>query len=145
LAFAPDGTLADGTQAGTVEWWNPRTGKQIRPALVAATTAVESIAFDRTGQRLATAGLGQGAVTLWLASTLQQQRAALETDPGTTSNVAFERSGGGLLAMDSDGNALTWPTSLTAWEQHACAVAGRSITRAEWSQLNTGRPYSSVC
>jgi WD40 repeat protein/DNA-binding SARP family transcriptional activator len=57
LAFAPNGTLATGTYAGVVQLWNPSTGDAIGHPVLAAAAPVDSIAFDRSGQRFATADL----------------------------------------------------------------------------------------
>jgi WD40 repeat protein len=145
MAFAPDGTLATGTPAGTVQFWNPASGREIGSPLVVGSTAVTSIAFDASGARLATAGRGEGTVKLWFASTLQQQGPALSTDPGATAAVGFEPGADRLLAVDDTGHAVSWPMSLQAWEQQACTVAGRNLTRQEWSSLGIGRPYRMVC
>ena len=145
LTFAPDGTLANGTPAGTVELWNPVTGKQIGGSLGVATAPVTSIAFDPTGHLFATASRGEGTVKVWFTAALRQQGGALSTDPGTTSTAVFEPGGARLLAVNDHGDAFTWPMSPTAWEHQACAVAGRNLTRQEWSVLATGRAYSTVC
>jgi DNA-binding SARP family transcriptional activator/WD40 repeat protein len=145
LAFAPNGTLATGTQGGIVQLWNPVTGDQARGAAVAAAGLVTSIAFDSTGQRFATTGGEDGTVKLWSTSSLQQEGAALNTDPGARTAAAFEPGGAGLLVVDDHGNGFTWPTSLPAWEQRACAVAGRNLNAAEWSQFLAGHAYQKVC
>ena len=31
------------------------------------------------------------------------------------------------------------------WEQHACSVVGRDLTRAEWALYLPQRPYESTC
>lgn len=49
------------------------------------------------------------------------------------------------MAVDDDRGAFAWPASLTAWQQDACALAGRNFTRSEWSQFVAGPPYTSVC
>ena len=145
LAFAPDGTLATGTLGGIVRLWNPITGDQIGHPLVAGAAPVTSIAFDPTGQWFATTGGHDGTVKLWLSSTLQQEGAALNTDQGAASTAAFEPGGTGLLVIDDHGNGFTWPTSLAALEQRACAVASRNLTREEWTRYLTGRSYTRVC
>lgn len=145
LAFARDGTLAAGTLAGTVELWNVRTGQREAPPLVAATAPITDISFDPAGTRFATTGGQDGAVKLWFTSTLQQEGPALTTDPGSTSASAFEPGGAGLVAFDGVGGAFTWPTSLAAWERHACAVAARNLTRQEWARFVPELPYSTVC
>ena len=144
LAFAPDGTLVAGTPAGTVERWNPRTGDEIGSPLVAAASPVTSIAFDPSGASFVTAGEGSGAVKLWLSSKLQQEGPTLNTDPGATSTVAFEPHGDRMIAVDDHGRAVTWPTSISAWERSACAVAGRNLTPGG-GQLITGPSYAPVC
>ena len=145
LAFAPDGTLANGTAAGTGEFWNPTTGNQLGLPLVAGATAVANIAFDPSGQRFVTAGLGDGTVKLWFTATLQQQGSVLSTDQGATATAAFEPDANHLIAVDDAGNGFRWPTSIAAWERQACGVAGRNLSRQEWSQRIIGHPYAPIC
>jgi DNA-binding SARP family transcriptional activator/WD40 repeat protein/energy-coupling factor transporter ATP-binding protein EcfA2 len=145
LAFAPNGTLAVGTDVGSVQLWNGGTGKPLGAPVFVSTAPVTDVAFDTTGQHLATSGDQDGAVKLWFASTLQQEGSPLTTDPDSSASVAFAAGTGDLLAVDDHGHGFTWPMTLAAWEQHACAVAGRNFTRAEWTRLGTGRPYTAVC
>jgi len=105
---------------------------------------VTSIAFDPTGQRFATTGQ-DGTVKLWSSATLQQEGTALNTQPGVATTAAFLPGGKRLLVVDDQGSGFTWPTSLAAWEQRACAVAGRNLTRAEWTRYLPGHPYTRVC
>ena len=145
LAFAPNGTLATGTQGGIVQLWNPVSGDQAAGPVAVAAGPVTSIAFDPTGQRFATTGGQDGTVKLWASSTLQQEGTALNTEPGTATTAAFQPGGKHLLVIDNHGNGFTWPTSLAAWEQRACTVAGRNLTRAEWTRYLPGHPYTRVC
>jgi WD40 repeat protein/DNA-binding SARP family transcriptional activator len=145
LAFGPKGILAEGTLGGTVELWRFATGKRVVASpLLADSVAITSVAFDPTGRRFATAGSGDGTIKVWFTAGLQQE-ARLATDPDATSAAAFEPGGKALLVVDDHGGAFTWPTSLTAWQQDACALAGRNLTRAEWTQFVAGPRYTSVC
>ncbi len=145
LAFGPKGVLAEGTLGGTVELWRPATGKRVVASpLLADSVAITSLAFDPTGRRFATAGSGDGTIKVWFTAGLQQE-AKLASDPGATSAAAFEPGGKALVGVDDQGGAFAWPTSLTAWQQDACALAGRNLTRAEWTQFVAGPPYTSVC
>jgi WD40 repeat protein len=145
IAFAPDGTLATGTIGGTVQLWNPISGKQVAGPLSVTAGPVSSIAFDPSGRRFATTGSQDGAVKLWSASTLQQEGTALDTNEGAASTAAFAPNGRQLLVTDNRGGAFTWPMSLAAWERRACAIAGRNLTRAEWDRFLPGRGYARVC
>jgi WD40 repeat protein len=106
---------------------------------------VTSIAFDPTGQRFATTGGQDGTVKLWSSSTLQQEGTALNTEQGAATTATFQPSGKRLLVIDDHGNGFTWPTSLAAWERRACTVAGRNLTRAEWTRYLPGHPYTRSC
>jgi len=145
-AFSPDGTmLATGTQAGIVQLWDPATGAQIgHPALVAA-APVASIAFDPTGETFATAGGSDGLAKLWTIRTQQQFGATFPGDPGHWGNARYTPDGSKLIVVYEDGKGFVWPVSPRAWEDHACAVAGRNFTREEWSRFVGGRRYLNVC
>ena len=85
------------------------------------------------------------AALLWFSSTLQQAGTALHTDQGAASSATFDPRDRSVLVIDDHGTAVTWPTSLAAWEQRACAIAGRNLTRPEWNQFLPGHEYATVC
>ena len=145
LAFASDGVLATGTAGGIVQLWNPTSGQQLAGPVAVAAGPVTGIAFDPGGERLATTGGQDGRVRLWFASTLDQVGTALNVDQRAGSSAVFNPEDNSLIAVDDRGNAFTWPTSLAAWEQRACAIAGRNLTRQEWRRLLPGRNYAKVC
>ena len=145
LAFARDGTLATGTLNGTVQLWNPVSGDQVAGPLPVTSGPVSSIAFDPGGPRFATTGGQDGAVKVWSSATLQQEGAQLNTNQGAASNAAFDPNGRRLLVIDDQGTAFSWPMLLAAWEERACSIAGRNLTRAEWDRFLPGRDYARVC
>jgi WD40 repeat protein len=145
VAFAPNGTLATGTAAGTVDLWNAVTGQQTAPALIAASASITSLSFEPRGQRFATAGYQDGAVKLWFTATLQQEGPALRTDAGPAAATAFGARGRGLVTVQDGGRAFVWPTALSDWERRACLVAGRNLTRQEWVRLVARPRYATVC
>jgi len=145
LAFGPRAILAGGTLGGTVELWDAATGKALAGPLPADSAPITSVSFDPTGRRFATAGEGDGTIRVWFTEGLQQEGTRLGSDPGATSAVAFEPGGKVLLAVDDHGGAFSWPASLAAWQQQACSLAGRNLTRAEWAQLVAGPRYTTVC
>jgi WD40 repeat protein/DNA-binding SARP family transcriptional activator len=145
VAFGTGDTLAAGTIGGAVELWDAATGEKLVPALFADTAEITDVAFDQSGRRFVTTGDEDGTIKLWFTAGLQQEGPRLAADPDSTSAAAFEPGAGGLLVVDDRGGARTWPTSLVAWEQRACSVAGRNLTRAEWAELVGGPRYTTVC
>jgi WD40 repeat protein/DNA-binding SARP family transcriptional activator len=145
IAFDPKGILAEGTLGGTVELWNPATGRRVAAPLLADSVAITSVAFDPSGRRFATAGSGDGTIKMWFAAGLEQEGARLTSDPGATSAAAFAPGGNALLVVDDHGGAFAWPASLVAWQQDACTLAGRNLTPAEWAQFVSGPRYTAVC
>ena len=43
------------------------------------------------------------------------------------------------------GDAFDWDVSPGRWTDHACAVAGRTLTRQEWTEFLPRRPYRPAC
>ena len=103
LAFAPNGTLATGTDSGLVQLWNPATGDPIGHPVLAAAAPIASIAFDRSGQVFATAGGPEGGLKLWFTSSLQQDGATLDPEQGTWGNAQFTPNGQLLLSVNANG------------------------------------------
>jgi WD40 repeat protein len=128
-----------------VQLWNPTTGTEVgRPTLVAV-APVASISFDATGDTLATTGGSGDPAKLWRTSTLQQFGATFPGDPGQWGNAAYTPDGSRLVVSYEDGTGDVWPTSLAAWEQHVCAVAGRNLTDEEWRRFVGSRSYAKTC
>jgi len=145
LGFSHDGILETGTYKGIVQSWSVRTGKEIGRPLLATPAPVSSIAFEPRTDIFATGGGSGGFVKLWDAETLQQIGSAFPGSPGRWASVAFTPDGSRLVTIYDDGRGAVWPVSLAAWKAHACQVAGRNLTREEWSRFVTGRPYAKVC
>jgi hypothetical protein len=51
-----------------------------------------------------------------------------------------------VLVMNANGEADRWPASLSAWEDHACAVGRRNFTAPEWAQfVGPAYPHRGPC
>ena len=57
----------------------------------------------------------------------------------------FTPDGAYLFAITDAGRAYRWDMRPSAWARHACAVAGRTLTRAEWHDALPGRDYAPAC
>jgi WD40 repeat protein len=142
--FAPDGSLATGTVGGTVEMWDPTTGRRLAAPLLADSEPITSVAFDAGGRRFVTTGYQDGKIEVWFTDGTQQQGPRLQSGPSATSTAVFDSAEEALLVVDDHGDAFTWPTSLTAWEQRACSLASRATTAAS-ARLAGATRYASVC
>ena len=143
-AFSPDGkTVATGGLSGVVRLWDESTGRQIRRFLAAA-GAVLSVFFDPTGELIVTAGT-DGTTRLWDAATGKQFGATLPGVDNVWAVADFTHDGSRIVVVYSNGQAFVWPARWQLWGAHACAVAGRQLTRDEWSAFVPDRPYVPVC
>jgi len=57
----------------------------------------------------------------------------------------YTPDGSNLIVVYGNGKGFVWPVSVRAWEDHACAVAGRNLTREEWARFVGDRNYATVC
>jgi hypothetical protein len=109
-------------------------------------------AFVHGGRRIAILSVpsptarGPASLDLWDATTL-------ETVGG---RVTFAMNGWGegegdaspdgtKLISHTDRGAVLWELDPRNWEELACRIAGRNLTRAEWNQYLPGRDYHRTC
>ena len=57
----------------------------------------------------------------------------------------FTPDGAFLFATTDAGQAYRWDVRPSSWARHACAVAGRTLTRSEWNDVLPGRDYAPAC
>ena len=63
----------------------------------------------------------------------------------THGDEAFTPDGSSIVTVNDRGRAVLWDVRPTSWARHACEVAGRTLTRAEWKQYLPGRSYHPAC
>jgi WD40 repeat protein len=93
------------------------------------------------GRTLATGG-ADGAVRLFDLPSQQPLGAPLPAVPDHAAVPVFTPDGAYLLAITDTGRAYRWDVRPASWERQACAVAGRTLTRAEWADALRERPYA---
>jgi WD40 repeat protein len=145
VAFSPDGKLlATGGGSGLVRFWDAEKGKQVGGSLLASAGYVLSVAFDPSGKLLTTAGT-DGATRLWDVRDRTAVGSPLPIIRNISAESAFAPSGDKIVTVYASGQAFSYDLRASSWDKRACAVAGRSLTRAEWAQYLPGRPYRPAC
>jgi WD40 repeat protein len=151
LTFSPDGsTLATTDWSGSVDLWNPKTGKMLGGPIPNPSQSVPaSVAWSPDGRTIA---LTDGDATLRLFDVATRQEVGPPFQLGTPSTrigystyAAFTPDGAHVVVTNDTGQTWIIPATLKAWEARACAVANRNFTRAEWKQFLPGTPYRQIC
>jgi WD40 repeat protein len=100
------------------------------------------VAWSADG-RLAS-GSGFGAIILWDLERGQPAFTLPET-LDSVDNLAWSPEGR-LAATSGEGAPIqVWETDPDAWVEEVCRRAGRDLTRAEWEQYITWKPYERTC
>jgi WD40 repeat protein len=142
VAWSPGGRLASGSSDGTVILWDLERGQAARILEGHIEfEGVNSVAWSPDG-RLAS-GSDDGTAIVW---DLERSQAVQILESGTESVSSVTWSPDGRLAVGSgDGTVQVWETNPDAWVEQVCRRAGRDLTRAEWEQYITWKPYERTC
>ena len=143
--FSPDGRLLVLTDnEGRAQIHDGRTFAARGPALIGHAGAVFTADFSPDDRLLATSST-DGTVRLWDTATGRPVGAPLPGLPNVALGAAFVRGGTHLAAVHGGGRGYLWDIRPSSWEQLACEVAGRPLTRREWQEALPGREYEPAC
>jgi WD40 repeat protein len=147
VSFSPDGRLvAVGYPHGRSQLWSTATWKPVSRLLVGDVGEIYALAISPDGSTLATGSLDR-TVRLW---DIESEQAIGGPLPGPGPGVGavapyFTTAGTGLIAAYDTGLAYRWDLRPESLARHACQVAGRRLTRAEWEEFLPGREYDPAC
>ncbi len=144
IRFSPDGKeIATGDLPGNVDFWDPATGRQSRRTLGGQGGIVNSVTFDPTGTQVIAAS-ADGKLRLWdLASGKLVGTPLPGADTGGSG--VFFSDGKQVIAVFPSGKGIIWNVDPAAWKTHACRLAHRNLTPAEWRDFLPQRRYRAVC
>ena len=86
-----------------------------------------------------------GTVRLWDIGSEQPVGAPLPGLGGRRNVAMFTPDGDALIAGYDTGRAFRWDIRAESLIRHACGVAGRRLTRTEWTEFLPGRDYDPAC
>ena len=143
--FSPDGRfLALGNRFGQAQVWSTANWKPLTRWLTGDAGGIITGQFSPDGDTLAT-GSDTGNVQLWDIESGQAVGPPLPGGTRTGVLPYFTPDGNGLIASYASGRAIMWDIRTASLTRHACEVAGRQLTRAEWAEHLPGREYDPAC
>jgi hypothetical protein len=76
-----------------------------------------------------------------------QLRSSLPIKPNAIlgTDADFSPDGKQLLMTMGDGRGIIWDVDPESWKRRACAIANRTLTRAEWDEFMPAQPYEPAC
>lgn len=145
LRFTPDARYLVGVGGkGWARAWSTSTWRPAGRRLGGHTGLVFWQSISPDSRTLAT-GATDGTIRLF---DLRRQRplgAPLPALPNRQAVPQFSADGASLFVLTDGGRGYSWDVRPSAWARHACAVAGRRLTRAEWREVLPGRDYAPAC
>ena len=142
--FSPDGRfLVGGSLDGWTRVWSTANWRVSRK-LGTRAGSTPWLSITRDSRTLATGGT-DGTLQLYDLRTQRAIGAPLPGLPNHPTAPLFTPDGAYLFAITDAGRAYRWDIRPSSWERHACAVAGRTLTRTEFSDALPGRAYEPAC
>lgn len=153
VALSSDGKiLASGSVDKTIRLWDVATRQPLGSPLAGHSGAVRSVAFSADGLTLASSG-DDNTIRLWDVTTRQPLGPPLIGHGDAVLSVALSADGKTLVSGSEDNTVRFWDmtahpllrSDFDSWEERACFIANRNLTRAEWQQYMGDELYRATC
>jgi WD40 repeat protein len=136
--------LATGGADTLVHLWDVSTGKLLRELEQNVGNAVWALEFSPDASVLAISG-GDPYASLWDVATGEQLGPRLGGVGSREATIDLSSDGRRLLMTHGDGKGAIWDVDPKSWARRACTLANRTLTRAEWEEFLSERPYEPAC
>ncbi len=145
VAFDPSSSLLSlgGTDA-EADLVDTANGRTVARLLAPTHRELQAAAFSHDGQLLAL-GAWDGSISVWDVHARLALGERLRGHHALVLSLTFSPNDDTLISSSQDTTVAFRSLDSTMWERQACAIAGRNLTRAEWSLFLAGRDYRSTC
>jgi WD40 repeat protein len=145
MPFSPDSmTLALGSDDDTVILWDVATHQPIGAPFIGHTGPVSNVTFSPDGKTLASVNDGN-TIILWDVAMRTALSTPLIGHANSVNSMVFSPDGRSLASGGRDHTVVLWDVDPASWRTRACEIAGRNLTRTEWTQYLFGEPYRATC
>jgi len=145
VGFSPDGrSLIAKDRHGRLRVWSTSSWTSTTLKLAAPTGDVQAFALSPDRRTVATAN-EDGEVRLWERGSGLPIGSPLPGVPNGAVYMSFTPDGAYVIVLTDGGKAFRWDVRPSSWERRACTLAGRTLTRAEWSAALPGHDYAPAC
>lgn len=147
MAFSPDGRwLAAAAWSGHVGLWDTRPWRLHSVWEAITGFRLDSLVFTPDSDFLISGGAG--AASIWNVEQGAGGGVTVDVDPlrpETSVAVGTSDDGRTLVTFTAGTGVREWIVEPARLLEHACAVAGRNLTRQEWEDVLPARPYEATC
>ena len=144
--FSPDGTrIAAGDPSGRLYVFDVASGRRLgEPARLHTGVVLDARWLDDA--TVATTG-SDGRVVLYdvRRGLVRGRPIPFTRDGGEDGGYLVTASRDELVVAGATTAGRSFPLSVSSWIAHACKVAGRDLTAAEWASYVPSRPYRKTC
>jgi WD40 repeat protein len=121
-----------------------KTGEPVRPPVSQHDDAVTSLAYSADGSRIVTSAPDSTAA-LWDADSGRLVDWVVTPEQYVVATFLEGAADTLLIAPEGEGTVYRWRAEIDEALDHACAIAGRDLTQAGWTNQFDELPYRPVC